>query len=148
MGKEGHWRSSVGGNHNSRHALLEEAEASGCLVGSLMVREGPIRVWTSVAGWLARVWEGAGQPMIMAEAWEGAVTDKFKSRPLLKNHTHCRSLILTSERFLRSEIYDSVVKVVSFYQHMNYTMRCHISQEHKDIALHMLLNENVSNKNI
>jgi hypothetical protein len=62
----------------ARHTLLEEAEASGCLVRSLIVREGPIRVWTSVAGWLARVWEAAGRPIITAKDWEEAV-EKFHS---------------------------------------------------------------------
>jgi len=59
----------------ARHTLLEEAEASGCLVRSLIVQEGPVRVWTSVAGWLARVWDAAGRPIITVEDWEQAVEE-------------------------------------------------------------------------
>jgi hypothetical protein len=54
--------------------LRREAEASGCLVSILLIPEISLRKqWAGAAGWLARVWEAAGRPVISPTEWQIAV---------------------------------------------------------------------------
>jgi hypothetical protein len=53
--------------------LRRQAEASGCLVSSLLVEERrPFAKWAGAAAWLARVWEASGRPIISPNEWKMA----------------------------------------------------------------------------
>ena len=53
-------------------ALQREAEASGCLVSILQIPTSHA-LWGNAAGWLARVWEAEGRPVVSPEEWAMAV---------------------------------------------------------------------------
>jgi hypothetical protein len=54
-------------------ALRREAEASGCLVSILVVPVNLYTRWAGAAGWLARVWEASGRPIVSPNEWARAV---------------------------------------------------------------------------
>jgi hypothetical protein len=56
-------------------ALRREAEASGCLVSILVIRVTSFTGWGGAAGWLARVWEAIGRPIVSPDEWAIAVKD-------------------------------------------------------------------------
>ena len=52
-------------------SLQHEAEASGCLVSILRI-PALYTPWGNAAGWLARVWEAEGCPVVSPEEWAAA----------------------------------------------------------------------------
>ena len=54
-------------------ALRREAEASGCLVSTLTFPMNSYTRWAGAAGWLARVWEASGRPVVYPNDWTSAV---------------------------------------------------------------------------
>jgi hypothetical protein len=58
----------------TRADLRRQAEASGCLVSVLLIPEGSLHSeWAGAAGWLARVWEAAGCPIVSPDEWQMAI---------------------------------------------------------------------------
>jgi hypothetical protein len=55
----------------TRLDLRLQAEASGCLVSVLLIPERT--EWAGAAGWLARVWEAAGCPIVSPNKWQMAI---------------------------------------------------------------------------
>lgn len=59
-------------------SLQTRAEASGCFVKSFIIKESPRRSWVGVAGWLARVWESSGCPVVEKVEWELALRESLR----------------------------------------------------------------------
>jgi hypothetical protein len=58
----------------TRADLRRQAEASGCLVSVLLISEGSVYgQWAGAAGWLARIWEAAGCPIVSPDEWQMAI---------------------------------------------------------------------------
>jgi hypothetical protein len=53
-------------------ALQCEAEANGCIVSILHIPT-MYSPWSNAAGWLARVWEAEGCPLVSPKEWAMAV---------------------------------------------------------------------------
>jgi hypothetical protein len=69
-------------------ALQREAEASGCLVSVLHIPTSHAP-WGNAAGWLARVWEAEGCPVVSPEEWamaveQGSATNSFLTEGFIR----------------------------------------------------------------
>jgi hypothetical protein len=66
------------GRQEPMFSLQTRAEASGCFVKSFIIQESPRRSWVNVAGWLARVWESSGCPVVEKVEWELALRESLR----------------------------------------------------------------------
>ncbi|KAF8228572.1 hypothetical protein L208DRAFT_1403557, partial [Tricholoma matsutake] len=65
------------GRQELMFSLQTQAEARGCFVKSFIINESPHRSWVNVAGWLARVWESSGCPVVKKVEWEVALRESL-----------------------------------------------------------------------
>lgn len=61
------------GKQRPMFSLQTRAEVNGCYVKAFIIKESSHRSWASVAGWLARVWESSGCPVVEKVDWEFAL---------------------------------------------------------------------------